>query len=89
MITEQHPDERVAWSSVDEPKQAGVVTFHRLSAGHDQGHGPDGLRARRHRRDGRRQARLVKHRVKGDLERFKDFIETRGTESGGWRGEVR
>ena len=26
MITEQHPDERVAWSSVDEPKQAGVRT---------------------------------------------------------------
>jgi len=31
-ITEQHPDERVAWTSVDEPHQAGVVTFHRLSA---------------------------------------------------------
>src|SRR4026209_647718 len=29
-ITEQHPDERIAWTSVDGPKQAGVVTFHRL-----------------------------------------------------------
>ena len=29
-ITEQHPDERVAWTSVDGPKHAGVVTFHRL-----------------------------------------------------------
>ena len=32
---------------------------------------------------------VVKHRVKGDLERFKDFIEARGTETGAWRGEVR
>src|SRR5918992_3144291 len=29
-ITEQHPDERVAWTSIDGPKHAGVVTFHRL-----------------------------------------------------------
>jgi hypothetical protein len=32
---------------------------------------------------------VVKHRVKGDLERLKDFIEARGNESGSWRGEVR
>jgi len=29
-ITEQHPDERIAWKSVDGPQHAGVVTFHRL-----------------------------------------------------------
>jgi uncharacterized membrane protein len=28
-ITEQHPDERVAWASVDGKQHAGVVTFHR------------------------------------------------------------
>ena len=33
-------------------------------------------------------AGLLKRRVKGDLERFKELIETRGTESGAWRGEV-
>ena len=31
---------------------------------------------------------LVKRRVKGDLDRFKELIEARGTESGAWRGEV-
>jgi hypothetical protein len=31
---------------------------------------------------------VVKHRVKGDLERFKTFIESRGTAEGAWRGEV-
>jgi hypothetical protein len=31
---------------------------------------------------------IVKARSKGDLERFKKFIEERGTETGAWRGEV-
>ena len=31
---------------------------------------------------------IVESRVKGDLERFKEFIEARGTETGGWRGPV-
>ena len=33
-ITEQIPDERIAWASTNGPRQAGVVTFHRLDAGH-------------------------------------------------------
>ena len=89
MITEQHPDERVAWTSVDEPKQAGVVTFHRISDGTTKvmvqmDFEPEGLIETAGDKLG-----VVKHRVKGDLERFKDFIEARGTESGSWRGEVR
>jgi hypothetical protein len=32
---------------------------------------------------------LVKRRVEGDMERFKEFLEARGRETGGWRGEVR
>ena len=88
-ITEQHPDERVAWRSVDEPKQAGVVTFHRLSPDTTKvmvqmDFAPEGVVETAGDKLG-----VVKHRVKGDLERFKDFIEARGTESGGWRGEVR
>ena len=31
---------------------------------------------------------LVSHRVKGDLERFREFIEARGQETGAWRGQV-
>jgi hypothetical protein len=31
---------------------------------------------------------LVEMRTKGDLERFKRFIEARGTETGAWRGEI-
>jgi hypothetical protein len=31
---------------------------------------------------------FLDRRVKGDLERFKEYIESRGSESGAWRGEV-
>ena len=31
----------------------------------------------------------VSLRVAGDLQRFKEFIETRGRETGAWRGEVK
>jgi len=32
---------------------------------------------------------VISSRVKGDLERFKDFIERRGQETGAWRGRVK
>jgi hypothetical protein len=31
----------------------------------------------------------VQRRAKKDLERFKEFIEERGVETGAWRGEVK
>lgn len=31
---------------------------------------------------------VVDRRVQGDLERFKEFLESRGTETGAWRGEI-
>ena len=88
-ITEQHPDERVAWRSVDEPRQAGVVTFHRLSADTTKvmvqmDFEPDGVVEQAGDKLG-----VVTHRVKGDLERFKSFIEGRGSATGAWRGDVR
>ena len=87
-ITEQHPDERVAWTSVDGAKQAGVVTFHRLAADKTRvmlqlDFEPEGLVEQAGDKLG-----FVTRRVTGDLERFKTFIESRGTESGAWRGDV-
>jgi uncharacterized membrane protein len=89
VITEQHPDERIAWKSTDGAKNAGVVTFHRLS---DQtskimlqmDYEPEGVVETVGDAIG-----AVSLRVEGDLTRFKEFIETRGRESGAWRGEVK
>jgi len=87
-ITEQHPDERVAWTTLDGPKQAGVVTFHRLDVNRTRvmlqmDFQPEGAVEQAGDKLG-----FVTRRVQGDLERFKKFIEQRGTESGGWRGDV-
>jgi uncharacterized membrane protein len=88
-ITEQLPDQRIAWTSLDGARNAGVVTFHRLDDKKARvtlqldvdPEGPvdnigDALG-------------FVQRRAKGDLERFKEFIEGRGTETGAWRGTVK
>jgi len=87
-ITEQHPDERVAWTTIDGPKQAGVVTFHKLDPSHTKvmlqmEFDPEGFTEQVGDKLG-----IVKSRVHGDLERFKSFIEKRGAESGAWRGDI-
>jgi uncharacterized membrane protein len=87
-ITEQHPDERVAWKTENGTHQAGVVTFHRLDDAHTRvtlqlDHDPQDLTEKAGDALG-----LVQQRVKGDLANFKEFIEARGREEGGWRGEV-
>ena len=87
-ITEQTPDQRIAWESQDGPEHAGVVTFHRIDDGVTRimlqlDYQPEGLAEKAGDALG-----LVERRVKGDLGRFKELIESRGEESGGWRGEV-
>jgi uncharacterized membrane protein len=87
-ITEQHPDERVAWTTMDGPKQAGVVTFHKLDPSRTKvmlqlDFEPEGIVEQAGDKLG-----IVKSRVHGDLERFKTFIEKRGTETGAWRGDI-
>ncbi|GAA0594789.1 SRPBCC family protein [Streptomyces crystallinus] len=88
-ITEQIPDERVAWTTVSgDVRQAGVVTFHRISDTTTKvmlqmEFDPEGLAETVGDKLG-----FVKRRVTGDLKRFKEFIEGRGSETGAWRGQV-
>ncbi len=87
-ITEQHPDERIAWASTEGQRNAGVVTFHRLDEDRTTvmlqlDHEPEGLVDKAGDALG-----LVRRRAKGDLERFRELIESRGTATGGWRGDV-
>jgi uncharacterized membrane protein len=87
-ITEQHPDERVAWRNTDGKENAGVVTFHRLDDDRSRvmvqmDFVPEGVKEKLGTALG-----APDRRVQGDLERFKELIESRGTESGSWRGEV-
>jgi uncharacterized membrane protein len=88
-VTEQIPDERVAWKSTSGTTNAGVVTFHRLDDHTTKvmvqmDWEPDGMAETLGGAVG-----VDDRRVKGDLDRFKDLIESRGAASGGWRGEVK
>lgn len=88
-ITEQEPDQRIAWTSTEGARNAGVVTFHRLGEGRSRvtlqlDVEPDGPLETVGDALG-----VVKNRVKDDMKRFKAFIESRGTETGAWRGEIK
>ncbi len=88
-ITEQTPDERIAWNSVEGAGHAGVVTFHRLDEGKTRlmlqlESEPQGIVENVADKLG-----FLKRQAKGDLDRFKKFIELRGEETGAWRGEVK
>jgi uncharacterized membrane protein len=87
-IVEQQPDERVAWRNVEGKDNAGAVTFHKIDDGTTRvmvqmDWAPEGIKEKVGAALG-----ADDHRVKGDLERFKEFIESRGGETGAWRGEV-
>jgi ribosome-associated toxin RatA of RatAB toxin-antitoxin module len=87
-ITEQDPDQRIAWKSTSGPDHAGVVTFHRLSdrmtrVALQMKFDPEGFVENVGDKLG-----FVAARTKGDLDRFKEFIEERQVETGGWRGEI-
>jgi len=87
-ITEQRPDERIAWKSVEGHANAGVVTFHRLGDGETRvtvqmEHEADGMMEQLGSALG-----MDGRRVQTDLERFKELVESRGVESGAWRGEI-
>ena len=88
-IIRQEPDIGVAWRSDSGPEHAGVVTFQpvgeretRVTA--EMTYDPEGWAEKAGDATGALNAR-----VKGDLERFKSFMEERGgQETGAWRGEV-
>ena len=87
-ILEQHPDKQISWISEDGKKTRGTVTFEpvgesktliRLSMSYQAEGLKEALGS---------VAGLDERRVRGDLQRFKELIESRGAESGAWRGEV-
>jgi len=81
-ITEQLPDERVAWRNADGKDNAGVVTFHKLDDRRSRmmvqmDVVPDGIKEKIGDALG-----APGRRVKGDLERFKEMIESLGRRPG-------
>jgi uncharacterized membrane protein len=78
----------VAWTSTSGARNAGVVTFHRLDDDTTRvtlqmDVDPEGLIENIGDWTG-----ILDGRVEGDMKRFKEYIESRGVETGAWRGEV-
>ncbi len=87
-ITEQIPDERVAWATTSGPSHAGVVTFHTLDDDRTRvtlqmDFEPEGFLETVGDKLG-----FVSGRLAGDMKNFKSFIENRNEPSGAWRGTI-
>ena len=87
-IVDQQPDQRIAWRSVQGPDQGGVVTFQPVGTDRTRvalmmEFTPSGTTEKIGD-----ATNMVNRRVEGDLKRFKEFIESRGSETGAWRGTV-
>ena len=87
-ITEQTPDRVVAWRSTSGAPNGGIVRFEPLGDSRTRvnlelEYDPQGFVENVGDALG-----FVSRRVEGDLERFKTYIESRGSETGGWRGEI-
>lgn len=88
-ITHQVPDQMIAWQSEGGEHTSGSVNFTPVSANRTRislqlMYDPEGFVEKTGDTLG-----VVSSRVEGDLERFKDFIENRGQETGAWRGTIR
>ena len=87
-ITEQTPDQRIAWQSTSGARNAGVVTFHRLSDGKTRVMLQVEYQPASWTESMGDLLGFVTRRVTRDLERFKTFIEQRREPTGAWRGEI-
>ncbi|HVD41662.1 MAG TPA: SRPBCC family protein [Solirubrobacterales bacterium] len=87
-IVEQRPDERIEWHSEDGLMNSGVVTFHRLAPRLTRIEvtmdvKPDSLLEK-----AGRGMRFTKRAVRGDLHRFKAYVEMEEHPDKGWRGTI-
>ncbi|MGX2041448.1 SRPBCC family protein [Methylocaldum sp. MU1018] len=87
-IVEQVPDQRIAWRTTAGPENHGSVNFEPVSGDRtrvsvDVEYQPETVMEKVGSMLG-----MVSSNLEEDLENFRDFIESRGHETGAWRGEI-
>jgi uncharacterized membrane protein len=87
-ILEQHPDKQISWISEDGKKTRGTVSFEPIGEGKTLIRLSMSYKAEGPVEQLGSAAGIDAKRIRGDLGRFKSLIESRGTESGEWRGEI-
>ncbi|MFI9723989.1 SRPBCC family protein [Streptomyces sp. NPDC052396] len=89
-IVDQLPDERITWRTVNgDTQQKGTVSFRRVDDAHTRVELVMDVEPRGAVEKAADLTGTIDRRVKGDMRRFKDYIENRGGETGGWRGRIR
>lgn len=87
-IVEQRPDERIQWEVKQGVTHTGVVTFHELAPRLTRVQVTLDIEPGSLIEKAARGMRHVKRAVRGDMARFKAFIEMSEEETGAWRGEI-
>lgn len=88
-IVDQLPDDRIAWrTTTGDTRQKGLVKFEPLDEAHTRVElvmevEPTGAAEKAADLTG-----TIDRRIKGDMQRFKEYIERRGAETGAWRGRI-
>jgi len=87
-ITEQIPDKRIAWQSTTGVPNGGVATFHKISdttcrVTVQMDYQPEGAMEKLGDAFG-----AVRMELRGNLQKFKEMLESRGKETGAWRGSI-
>jgi len=87
-IIEQEPDRRITWESTDGKQTRGTVSFEEAADGRSRiqlrmTYTPEGVAEKVGSAVG-----LDNRRIRGDLQRFRELIESRQSETGAWRGKV-
>jgi uncharacterized membrane protein len=88
-ITEQTPDQRIAWTSTEGARNAGVVTFHRLDDRKTRVTLQLDVEPEGPLESAGDALGFVRRQAKDDLKHFDEFVEKQGVATGAWRGDVR
>ncbi|GGO46294.1 SRPBCC family protein [Streptomyces lasiicapitis] len=89
-IVDQLPDERIAWRTTSgDIKQMGMVRFQSLDASRTRVELVMEVESEGLAEKAAETVGIIDRRVKGDMRRFKEYIEGRARESGAWRGRIR
>lgn len=88
-IVDQLPDERITWRTTSgDTQQKGTVRFQRVDDTHTRVELVMDVEPTGAVEKAADMVGTIDRRVKGDMRRFKEYIEHRGSESGGWRGRI-
>ena len=88
-IVDQLPDERITWRATGgDTRQKGTVTFQKVDEAHTRVKLVMDVETSGAAEKAADMTGMIDRRVKGDMRRFKDYVEHRGGETGAWRGRI-